>query len=130
MTCTLFPEAGAFLMLLWLTLSIAIALCALAIAVVVMMRRAERRARHALYVALGVGDDLIAALMTQKGPVSAQMALVRQTSIIAGPRPDEMPSRDGGHRAFRYTRALNGTRTASQARAARRNTAQDHRDPS
>jgi hypothetical protein len=105
-------------MLLWLSLSIGLALCALAIAVGVAMHRAERRARYSLYAALGYGDDLISTLMVQKGPVSAQLALIRKTAIAPGLRPDELRTgadslQTTAQRAFRLTRAVNGARVGS-----------------
>jgi len=125
-------------MLLWLTLSIAVALCALTVAVVVAMDRAERRARHFLYTSLGVGDELMPSLMSQRGPVAPQLALVRKTSIMGGPRPDEIRGRGDGlktsaQRSIRYTRALNGTRAPSHERSSladRRSARHDRREPS
>jgi hypothetical protein len=109
-------------MLLWLSTSVGAALCAVVIAVTLF--RAERRARHSLYAALGVSDDLIPALMSQKGPVSAQMALVRQIDLTAPiARPEETRGRAEGlqapaQRAFRFTRALNSARGAGRERPA------------
>ena len=124
-------------MVLWLSLSVGAVLCASVIAVALF--RAERRARHSLYSALGVGDDLIPALMSQKGPISAQMALLRQTGLTAPiGRPDELRGRADGlqapaQRAFRFTRALNGARGGRERPAlapVRRSPRLDRREPS
>ena len=127
-------------MVLWLSLSVAVALCAVAIAATLAMFRAERRARQALYETLGVSRDLIPILMAQRGPVSAQVALVRKTDLAAPiARPEELRGRADslqapGQRAFRLTRALNGARMAGRERpamaAARRSPRLNRREPS
>lgn len=108
-------------MLLWLSLSLALALTAAVAAGILAMRRADQRARRNLYLSLGYGEDLVVALMGQKGPVSAQLAVVRKTSILTPPRPEEAPTqaqaRPSSQRSFQYTRALNGTRTPHERAA-------------
>ena len=107
-------------MSIWLSLLFVLAMTAAVAGAIVAMRRADQRARRNLYAALGYGEDLVAALIAQKGPVSAQLAVVRKTSILTSPRPDETPSqaKPSTPRSFKYTRALNGTRAAHE-RAAR-----------
>ena len=103
-------------MLLPLILSFAIVLAVAVAAGVIAMRRADQHARRTLYASLGYGDEVIGALMGQKGPISAHLALVRKASIMTGPWPDD-PSLSQSRtavqrRSFRYTHALNGTRVA------------------
>lgn len=123
-------------MLLWIILLIGLTLCAATIAVVMAMLRAERRARHAFYLAVGLGEDLTSALMMQKGPVSAQLAAVRKTPLGVATRPEDIRVRPeiiqgAGQRSFRITRALNG-RPAAHDRPpppARRSPRLDRREP-
>ena len=124
-------------MLLWLFLSCGLALGIGATAAIFAMRRAERRARQALYLALGYDDEVLAVLMAQKGSVSAQLALVRKATIVPPPRLEEQRSRPEGlhgaaQRAFRHTRALGGARVGPErtARAARRRFPLSRHDPS
>jgi hypothetical protein len=110
-------------MLFWLSLSFGLGLGVAVIAVVLAMGRAERRARRALYTALGYGDQMIAALMAQKGSISDQLALIRETRVATAPDPtragvDALPS--AAPRSARLTRTLNGARTARAARSSTR----------
>jgi hypothetical protein len=111
----------------------------LAFACALAMVRAERRARRSFYTALGFQEELISALMVQKGPVSTQLALVRQSSVASGIRLEELRSRMGGaqvkaQRAFRFTRALNDSRPTGEERPAlapaRRSRRVHRREPS
>ena len=77
-------------MLLWILLLIGLALGVVAVACVLATIRAERRTRRNREASLGFSEDLIAVLMTRKGPVSAQLALVRQASISGGIRLDDL----------------------------------------
>jgi hypothetical protein len=113
-------------MLLWLTLSFGVALSLGACAALRAMRRADRRAKSALYRTLGYGDDALAVLMAQKGPASAQLALIRRASIATPPRHDQRRGRPealqgAAQRAFRHTRALSRVSGGSEdpAQAAR-----------
>lgn len=107
-------------MLIWLSLLFVLAVAAAGAGGIVAMRRADQRARRNLYATLGYGEDLVSALIAQKGPVSAQLAVVRKTGALTSPRPDEAPplAKPSTPRTFRYTHALNGTRAAHE-RAAR-----------
>ncbi|MDB5423577.1 MAG: hypothetical protein JWQ29_993 [Phenylobacterium sp.] len=126
-------------MLMWLSLSIGTVLCVVTLAVALGLSRAERRARRSLYGALGISEDLIPALMSQKGPVSAQIALVRDRGLAPpAARPDETRGAPGGlqepaRRSFRLDRGLNGARTAGGEppglAAARRRVRADRREP-
>jgi hypothetical protein len=66
---------------LWILLSSGLALGVVMVACVLATIRAERRARRNLYASLGLGEDVVAILMAQKGSVAVQLALVRQASI-------------------------------------------------
>jgi hypothetical protein len=66
---------------LWILLLSGLALGVVMVACVLAAIRAEQRARRNLYASLGLGEDAVATLMTEKGPVSVQLALVRQASI-------------------------------------------------
>jgi hypothetical protein len=124
-------------MLLWLLMFFGVALGVGVVAVAIAMRQAERQARRTLYRALGYDDKLIDPLMAQKGPVSTQLALIRKTPIITAQRSEEMRGdadrlQSVAQGAFRYTRALNGTRASHQrsALAARHEARPEPRDPS
>jgi hypothetical protein len=126
-------------MLSWILLSGGVALGVLALACALAMVRAERRARRHLYTALGLHDELVSVLMGQKGPVSTQLAVVRQSPVASGVRPEELRSRVDGQqpkaqRSFRFTRALNAPRTIGDERPAlapaRRSRRFNGRDPS
>ena len=86
---------------------------------VLAMRRADLRARRTLYQTLGYGDDLIARLSAQKGPVSAQLTLTRNSAIISSSRIEELRDHAGGLQGevqpvCRHTRAFNGTRSGHE----------------
>jgi hypothetical protein len=68
-------------MSLWILLSSGLALGVVVVACVLATIRAEQRARRNLYASLGLGEDVVAILMARKGPVSVQLARVRQASI-------------------------------------------------
>jgi len=95
-------------MSLLILLSCGVALGVLAACCAVAAMRAERRARRNLYTSLGLNEELIAALMAQKGTISAQLAVVRQTSDSAEVRAEDVPQADGllgaPQRSFRFTR--------------------------
>ena len=95
-------------MSLLILLSCGVALGVLTACCAVAAMRAERRARRNLYASLGLNEELISALMAQKGTISAQLAVVRQTSVSAGVRPEDLPQVDGlpgaAQRSFRFTR--------------------------
>ena len=95
-------------MSLLILLSCGVALGVLTACCAVAAMRAERRARRNLYTSLGLNEELIAALMAQKGTISAQLAVVRQTSDSAEVRPEDVPQADGllgaPQRSFRFTR--------------------------
>lgn len=110
-------------MLLWILLSCGVAGAVLALVCALAMVRAERRARRNFYMTLGFNEELVSALMAQKGPVSTQLALVRQSAAASGVRLEELRSRAAGlqagaQRAFRFTRALNDPRTTGDERPA------------
>jgi hypothetical protein len=94
-------------MLPWILLSMGLALSVMIAACVLAMMRAERRTRRSLYASLGFGEDLISVLMTRRGPVSMQLALVRQASISGRIRLDELrrPERSRRRRSFRFKKA-------------------------
>ena len=78
-------------MLLWILSTCGLALGAGAAACVLATIKAERRARRSLYGSLGLSEDLISVLMGRKGPVSVQLALVRQASLSSRARMDDLP---------------------------------------
>lgn len=103
------------------------------------MVRAEQRARRNLYTSLGFNDELVSALMAQRGPVSTQLALVRQSAVASGVRPEELRLRGAAlrteaQRSLRFTRTPSDPRTAGDERTtlapARRSRRLDRRDPS
>jgi hypothetical protein len=121
-------------MLFWLFLSFGLGLAVAVIAVVLAMDRAERRARRTLYTALGYNDQLVAALMVQKGSIAAQLALVRETHAPAA--PDQASAgvdalKSAAPRSLRMSRSVNGARTAPAARTSLRRSARvDRSEPS
>ena len=121
-------------MLFWLSLSFGLGLGVAVIAVTLAMGRAERRARRMLYAALGYSDQLIVALMAQKGPIANQLALVRETSVVTAADPARAGAdalQSAASRSFRMSRSLNGARTARAARSSTRRGARlDRSDPS
>ena len=125
--------------MLWILLSCGVASGVLALACALAMVRAERRARRNLYTTLGFDEELVVALMDQKGPVSKQLALVRQGAMGSGVRLEEFRSRAAGletktQRSIQFTRALNDPPTTGNERAAlapaRRRRRLSGRDPS
>ena len=113
-------------MLFWLSLSFGLGLGVAAIAIVLAMGRAERRARRALYSALGFSDQLIVALMAQKGSIANQLALIRETNVATTadpPRAGVDVLQAPAPRSFRLTRSPSGARTARAARALKRRSA-------
>ena len=123
-------------MLLWIFLSTGLALGVAVAACVLATTRAERRARHNLYASLGLGQGLIAVLMARKGPVSVQLALVRQASISSGVRLEDLRRTEGGktiaQRSFRFTRTPDEGRQVGSdlpARAPARRKPPPSRDP-
>ena len=126
-------------MLLWILLSCGVGFAVLALACALAMVQAERRTRRNLYRALGFNEELVSALMAQKGPISTQLARVRQSAVASGVRVEDLRSRGAGlrtqtQRAFRFTRARNDPRTPGDERAAlapaRRSRSLDRRDSS
>jgi len=125
-------------MLLWILLSCGVGFAVLALACALAMVQAERRTRRNLYRALGFNEELVSALMAQKGPISTQLARVRQSAVASGVRVEDLRSRGAGlrtqrQRAFRFTRARNGPRPGDERRVlapARRSRTLDRRDPS
>ena len=108
-------------MLFWTLLSIGVALSVLALGCAVAMARAERRARRHLYTALGINEELVAVLMARKGPVSTQLALVRQNAVASGVRLEEVQARAAEttmQRSFRFTGALDNSRVIGDERPA------------
>ena len=95
-------------MSLLILLSCGVALGVLTACCAVAAMRAERRARRNLYASLGLNEELISALMAHKGTISAQLAMVRQTSASAGIPPEDVRQVDGlpgpPQRSFRFTR--------------------------
>jgi hypothetical protein len=93
-------------MLLWILLSSGLTLGAVAGACLLATTRAERRARRNLYSSLGLSDELISVLMRRKGPVSVQLALVRQASVSGGIRLEDFQRAEGRQvatqRSFRF----------------------------
>ncbi|MGH6963689.1 MAG: hypothetical protein ACREE0_04340 [Phenylobacterium sp.] len=86
-------------MLLWILLSTGLMLGVVAFACVSATIRAERRARRNLYASFDLNEDLISALMAQRGSVSVQLARIRQASISRGIRLQDLrPSEGGGDR--------------------------------
>jgi hypothetical protein len=89
---------------LWILLSMGLVFGVVAVVACVLATiRAERRTRRSLYASLGLGEDLTSVLMTRKGPVSEQLALVRQASISGGVRLDDLRRAEGSRcqRPFR-----------------------------
>ncbi len=104
-------------MLLWISLSCGAALGVAMVVCALATVSAERRARRNLYASLGLGDDLIAVLMAQKGSVSTQLALVRQAAVSGGAVRLEDPRRAEGasaapRRSGRFMRARGDGREA------------------
>jgi hypothetical protein len=100
-------------MSLLILLSCGVALGVLTACCAVAATRAERRARQNLYASLGLDDEVISALIAQKGTASAHLAMVRQTSFSAEdpPRLDDLPA--PRQRSFRFTSGIgdpSGTR--------------------
>src|SRR4029453_15997282 len=95
-------------MSLLILLSCGVAFGVLTVCCTVAAMRAERRARRNLYGSLGLNEELISALMAQKGTISDQLATVRQASVSTGIRPEDLPQVDGllrpPQRSFRFTR--------------------------
>lgn len=91
-------------MLLWILLSTGLALSVLAVVCVRVMVKAERRARRNLYASLGCHADLIPLLMARKGPVSVQLARLRQALLSGGALPDDLRQAEGvaAQRSFRF----------------------------
>ena len=90
-----------------------------------------------MYASLGYDEELIVALMEQKGPISAQLALVRQMSLSVG-RSDEVRNyadipQIAAYRSFRFGRSASEARLAGRDRAAggaeRRVIPRDRREP-
>ena len=82
-------------MLVWIWLSLGVALAAVAVALVLGMKRAERRARRALFRQLGLSEEVIELLMAHDGDVLADLALVRRHGLDgdAPIEPETLPMR-------------------------------------
>ena len=66
---------------MWIGLSIGVALATIIVALLVAMRRAEARARRALFRQLGLPEDVVDLLMARNGDVPAELALVRRHGL-------------------------------------------------
>jgi hypothetical protein len=67
-------------MILWVAVGVGLVTTIAAIGLGFAMWRADRRARRNLYRALGISEDVIDRLMTRRGDVTAELAVLRGSS--------------------------------------------------
>jgi hypothetical protein len=65
--------------LLWVSIAGGVALCALLLALWSAMRRSERRARAAVFKALGVSDEMIATLRNHSRSIAEDLTVLRSS---------------------------------------------------
>lgn len=79
-------------MLFWLSIIAGVLLGGLLVGLWLAMRRAERRARAAVYRTLGVDDAAIAILSTGTRAISEDLTVLRSAATLRGlPTPDRAP---------------------------------------
>ena len=79
-------------MLFWLSIIAGVMLGGLLVALWLAMRRAERRARAAVYRTLGVDDAAIAILSNGTRAISEDLTVLRSPATLRGlPTPDRGP---------------------------------------
>jgi hypothetical protein len=83
-------------MLLWILLLGGLALTTAVVWLALSMGRAERRARRALFRAVGLDETMVELLMDRDGDVLAELTLVRRAE--AGAHPPLEPTSEGARR--------------------------------